>query len=459
MKRLLDFIGSRRFAVYIMALTVAVILLSNLLPKPYILTPSELNTLKRESPVIYSLSERFNVARVTRSPAFIAVTAFLFMSITICTLRRTKRFLERLERGEETIDAASLHVSHVFDIAGKGDAEKKVREELKAARWGLVEGGGVGRRVYYARKGIHGFWGSAVFHGGMLLVLVGALFSAMTRFNGNLILAERFDMDPGEVLKAVLDEDVNLFPVRYMVMESFKPVYEGNFPVDYTAWIAYKDEYGNLKRRGVKVNEPLRVGTYQFLLSRYGFAPRFVLKNEKGETLTDDVVVLVVITPDQEDSFQLLNGEFVARVRFFPDFYLDAKNGLPRTRSRAPMNPVFSVSIAKNGKDAARGMVPIGGGLDLGKYRLEFTDLHYWAQFEVSRDRGMPFVTAGFFIIISGLVARLLLNEKNIWVIISENNIGVGGRARYFPALFEEELKRLAENLIATEATEVTEKK
>lgn len=447
MKRLLDYIGSRRSAIMLLLVTTGVILLSNLLPKPYILTDKEVSAMKRERPLTYYMSSRFNVAEVTKSPYFITVTVFLFASITACTLRRVKTGLKEAERGVRIPEITSLTIRHSIEVSDCMDAETAAAGVLARRRWKMAKAGTDEARVLYSKKGFDGLWGSVAFHAGMCIVLIGVFISTQTRFNGRLLLTQDFDIDPALVLKGLSATEKYVFPVRRMALASFEPVFREGFPLEYTANLLNRDLYGREYTEVARVNEPVSAGGYQFLLSRYGFAPRIVLKDASGKVVSDDIVNLVVFNPNQEDSFPLLKGKFTARVRFFPDFYIDTSTGTAATRTKIPRNPVFIVSLERGGNKVEGGFVKMGGTLGFEGYTLEFRDIRYWVQLDVSKDSGVPVITAGFFAIIAGLALRLLLNEKAVWIIIKENKIGVGGRARFFPALFEQEIKGLAEEL------------
>lgn len=446
MKRFIDYIGSRRFAVRILLITTTIIFLSNLLPKPYILTEKEMVQLKRDRPLIHYLSRRFNVAEVTKSPYFILMTTFLFSSILVCTIRRGKRGIEEMEKGLTIPDTGMLHIRHSFNITEEADIEG-VGRLLTNRRW-LWVGKEIDKgRVVYSRKGERGFWGSISFHAGMCMVLTGAFISAQTSFYGRIVLTEGFDTDPARELKRLSENDRYVFPIRKIMLGSFKPLYRDGFPLDYAAEIVNLDNNGREYLETVRVNEPMRAGGYQFLLGKYGFAPRLVLKDGTGKVISDDIINLVVFNPEQEDSFPLLDREVKAKVHFYPDFYINMEEGRPATRSRIPKNPVFAISIERKGGSIDAGFVKLGDSIGFEGYTLEFRDLRYWVQLDVSRDSGVPVITAGFFVIILGLFLRLLLNEKVVWIIITGQKIGIGGRASFFPALFEEELMRLAEEI------------
>lgn len=446
-KRFIEIIGSRRFAIWLLLATTAVIFLSNLLPKPYVMTDREIETMKRESPILYQMGERFNVGKVTKSPVFGGIAIFLFASITVCTARRVRIWAEERERKGAVPETARLPI--ISTILLDGSVSPDAVEGIMAGnRWRPTEVISDAGRILYARKGGEGFWGSAVFHAGMCVVLAGALVSAVTRYNGRLVLTQDFGIDPAAELRGLTSDQRYVFPLRGMMLDSFNPIYEGVFPVDYIAEISGLDLYGREFRKSIRVNEPMSTAGYNFLLTRYGYAPRFAVKDSSGRVVSDDVVNLAVITPETRDSFNLLKGSVTARVSFFPDFYIDAAKGMPASRSRNPNNPVFLVTLERPGGTRDGGFLPIGKGLDFGGYTLEFKELRYWVQLDVSKDAGVPLVTIGFFVIISGLAVRMVLNEKAVWIIIKETadgtEVGVGGRARFFPALFEEEIKRLA---------------
>lgn len=426
---------------------ITVIFLSNLLPKPYILTQPELAALKEKSPAIYYLSGKFNIEEITKSVPFLVMTTFLFMSITVCTMKRTRRFAADMKKVDKIPPAANLNKKIIIPHQSQAVTTSQVRELLNIKRWRSVEEEGETETVLYAGKGKKGFYGSLFFHAGMCVIFAAAFFSSQTRYNGKMILAEGYGIEPPAVLSRMEKKDRANFPVKGMLLESFKPIYDGPFPVDYMANIAYMDADENLRKKTIRVNEPINEDGYQFMLSRRGFAPRFVLKDKDGEVITDDIAILVIFNPEDEDSIELLNGIFTAKISFFPDYFKDDKSAAQGSRSRIPKRPVFSVSISKDGEEVANGMLPVGESMKFSAYTLEAKDLRYWVELDVSKDSGMPFIFASFIMIVAGLSIRLMLNEKSLWFIIDEKNVSIGGKTAYFPALFEEEIDRFADDI------------
>lgn len=302
------------------------------------------------------------------------------------------------------------------------------------------------RTVIYGIKGTKGIWGSLGFHTGMNVALIGILISITTGMDGKLLLTEGFPVTtPKEVIgmKGVQD-----FPFHEMALESFVPVFEGGFPVRYDSKLMGIDRDGRLMRYMISVNSLLDSGDYKFIFGAAGYAPRFRLKKD-GKEVIDTVVNLRILMPGVVDSFNIPEEGLRIKAEMFPDHYVE--NGAHKTKGRFPFNPALFVEIEKAGKMIGRGFLIKGQKVDVENYSLEFVELKNWMELIVSRDAGVPVITIGFIMISLGLLARFILNEKHLWVIMNEKDtgtaVGIGGRTRYFPAIFDEELKRLAEEL------------
>lgn len=428
MRRFLEIIGSRRFAIFLLAATLAVILLSNLLPNLSAMKPEEIEAFSKARPLLFRIYAAMQVGNVVRSPLFLLIPLFIFASITVCTFRRVKREglgWRRFPPGEGKYRAS-------FD-----GSLASVEGYLRKKGWDVEA---EGPTVINAFKGGRGFWGSVLFHIGINVVIIGIALSLMTRFNGRVVLTEGYGT---EMKEAFLGDMPEGFPVRGAELERFEAVYAGGFPVDYSMDVTFWTEYGETRGR-VKVNEPISVMGYQFSPTRHGFAPRFSMK--KGEeTLLDAYINLVVMTPEQVDTIDLPEEGIKIRAQFFPDLYMEGRT--PKTRSRETKNPVFFVEVRRGKEMLGQGFLPLNKEVSFAGYTLEFKDLKMWAMFGVSKDLGVPAVAAGFMLIVVGLVVRFIWHEKTIRISTWEGFMEIGGRARYFPALFEEELKRLTEEL------------
>lgn len=441
MKRLLNYISSRRFAIFLLVITTSVILLSNLLPKPLYMTSAEVDKLRKERPLIYAMSVKVGVLGLTRSPYFRVIPVFIFLSVAVCTFRRFRAEIEKGER--EGIVPEELPVRHSISLKPGGLGKDEAVSALEKKGWSLLLSEGE-KTVIYGKKGGKGIWGSLGFHLGMNVVLVGILISITTGMDGNLRLTEGFPVStPNDIqgMKGVQD-----FPFREVMLESFVPVVEGRFPIRYDSHIAGVGRDGRLNKYTIGVNSLLKLGDYKFIFTKGGYAPRFRLKRD-GKEIVDTVVNLLILMPGVVDSFYIPEEGITIKAEMFPDHYVE--NGTHKTRGKFPFNPALFVEIEKGGKMVGRGFLIKGQKVDVENYSLEFVELKNWVELMVSRDAGVPVITIGFIMIAAGLCMRFILNDKRVWIIIDENGseAKLGGKARFFPALFEEELKRLTEEI------------
>lgn len=441
MRRFLNYIGSRRFAIYLLAVTTMLILLSNLLPKPAFMGKTEVERLKRERPLLYALSVKGGIQGLARSPYFQVIPAFIFLSVTVCTLRRLRAELDRRER--EPLPR-ELSISHTVTLPAGGTNSEGVDSVLRRGGWRVLTMDG----VLYGRKGERGIWGSIGFHFGMDVALIGILVSAATGLDGRVMLTEGFPVDMPKDIKGVRKTDVPDFPLREMTLESFTPVFEEGFPVLYESKLVAVDRYERLKSYTLGVNRPLDLEGYKFIFTKAGYSPRFRLSKKDGFSI-DTVANLLISMPGEIDYFDIQGSGIRMRVEMFPDFY--EEDGVPKTRGKVPVNPVLFVEMERGGKMLGRGFLHKGKAVSFDDYTLEFVELRHWAELVVSRDNGVPIIIVGFVLIAGGLCVRFILNERHLWIIMNEAEgilmLKVGGRARFFPALFEEELRRLVEEI------------
>lgn len=431
----------------LLLVTTTIILITNLIPNPIFMAEDEAERFIRERPLLYRISNRFHVMNITRSPFFLVIPSFIVLSVTICTFKRAR---QRMAAKAEALPSPGA-VLHSVSV----DKGADIRHFLEKRGWGVDERPDAGGILFSGTKGAGGIWGSLLFHIGLNIVVAGGIVSMLTMFKGEMVFTEGFEASPQEQLRNILNpSELAGFPYREMFLESFEARYieGGRFPLDYTVILKTVDIQGRMGDEAIKVNKPLIKGGYQFLLHRYFFAPRFVItEKETGRLIEDAFVNLLIQSVDTSDEFDIPETGVRIKARFFPDFYRDGNR--PKTRSMNLDNPAFVLEFFKGSEKLGDGILPLGKRMDFdeGRYTIQFLDIRNWITVTISRDYGLPIVKWGLLFIVSGLALRFVLNEKKVWIKATEgenkDSAELSGRAPYFPALFEEEIKRLAEEL------------
>ena len=450
-KAFIKFTGSRRFAIVLLVLTAVIILVSNLLPNPAMLSTTQLDILKVESPLIYKLSRRFHMMALASNPFFLVIPLLSILSISVCTYLRTLSYLRSRESFGVIPELSAMKIRESLFCNEGADLKQKLVD-----RGWKVEGSKVDDAdILIGRKGAGGFWGSVVFHIGMIVVIIGTLFSMATSYEGIITLTEGFTRDTLGLFPEDMKEERSAFPFQSMELEEFRATYsDENFPLDYSAAIKTVGRKGEREKHQVKINLPLKREGVNFVLIKYSFAPRFIVteKTESDDNVVEDAYVnLTVTSTDQLDSFQLPDIGIKVEAKFFPDFEMEEERLL--TKSKLPKNPVFLLTFYRWDEKIGSGILPLAKRMDFfnGRYTIEFRDLREWVTLSVSQDSGLGVVVAGLFIIVLGLIVRFAQNERKIWLIMSEENgrrmVGLGGKTAYFPAQFEDELGVIAEDI------------
>lgn len=447
MKRVLNYIGSRKFAVYLLVLTTFLMLFANLLPNISFMEPEEVDRLLKERPALYALSSMFAADRIASNPFFLLLPIFLFTSISVCTLKRIDAM--RKSRLKSGLLPAKPKISYKIVVKKGPLLIEEIISIFKRNKWN-VEKGEAEPEVIIGRKGDYGFYGSVLFHLGMDVVFIGLLFSLLAGVSGYITLTEGFTVDMPAGIKTGAGRKVEDFPLGKIYLKLFKPSFEeGKFHVDYSVDFSGMDRSGLVRDYNLRVNKPVKLNGYNVVFSKAGYAPHFILKDKDGELLDDSIVNMKIMMPGKPDSYMISDEALSIDVELFPDYYMDGDSHM--TKSDVPNNPVLYVKIKKWDKVIGGGFLHLGDEVKFDNYLIEFSELRHWVKLGLSRDPGMPAILIGFIMIVVGLIVRFVLNDRRVWLIMNSSEsgleLGLGGRSGYFPAMFDEELKALSEEI------------
>lgn len=379
-----------------------------------------------------------SIADIATSPFFLVIPAFIFLSVLLCTLDRLRKRKIKAPHGSAFLIKRSAVLplpEAVKYLEGKGWAPFEGREDS-----------------IFMVKGENGFWGSMVFHAGLLILIISAVITGATLFSASLLLIEGLPTPLGKEGFLTIGKQP-LVPVTYpagtVTMERFEAVFKDErFPVDFAAHLKLEDAKGE-RDVAVRVNDPLILGGLQYTMDKYWFAPAFRVEDvASGRVLFDGhVSLLPLLELDSEDFFDVPGTGYRIYVRFFPDFEMTDKGS--RTRSKIPKNPVFGMRLVDDkGREVERGkLVRLGKTLYMGGLGIKATELRYWAHFGVIRDHGQPLIALSVIVMVAGLVIRFVRHEK--WLMVTGKGEGteIAGYSRYFPALFEGEVERIADGI------------
>ncbi|MFC2011247.1 cytochrome c biogenesis protein ResB [Chloroflexota bacterium] len=407
--------------------------------------------------IAVTLAWLFRLHEILSSWSFLTVVALLLLNTMACSITRISNLLNKASRERESLDATHLaRLKNRAELQTQkplADVISTIKATLRRSGYRVVANPD-NQASLFAEKGKLGEWGSIVFHLSFLLILLGVIYSGMTRYMGLMVLTEgqTFTEQSQDYLIATrvpfLGEKHQGFQVR---LDNFQPTYyKGKTGTDYVAYLVVLENGREVKEKQLRVNQPLTYKGTTFLLEHYGFAPRFILRDASGAELFNRFVNLRVLTEGAEDSFTIPEAGIEVKARFYPDMIM--VDGQMRTDSLRPNNPLMSLVVSDGGKTLFEGAVPMEESIEFENTSLSFTELRYWTQYRVIKDAGGDtIIFAGFWLGVTGLVARYLFTQKRLWTVIESNNetirIILGGSASQFDSLYGEEFAKIVSRM------------
>ncbi|GAB4292929.1 MAG: hypothetical protein Kow0090_07060 [Myxococcota bacterium] len=455
----IQFLLSRKWSSILLLIVAVILIVSSLLPQPDFLTPPERELLKINNPFFYEIALHFNIQRVITSLPFISLLVVIALSLFTCSVKRFL-FILRSNKASTLQDEA---MNYSFRTSIKQANEAAIIEELlsgcKKRGW-VIEKKIISpeRRLVFT-KGWFGFVGSIIFHFSLLLIVVVVGVGALSRFSAEIALTEGQELSLSrENLLAVYKEPILplSLPQVTLALSEVTAIYsKGSDPIFYSALLSIKNG-GDAVEKTIAVNSPHTYRNFKLLLKRYGYSPRFIISDETDRTILDSFVNLEGLGEGTVDRFSVPNSDLYVEVKFFPDF--DLKSSKPYSRSKEAKNPAYYLRVIGGNKMLGRNYIVKGASAEFGGVKIKFADLRKWASFLIVKDPSHFPIIVGMALVLVGIGLRFVDSEKKIWFRLNRNNdeftlLEWGGRSRYFPALFQEELSSITYKILPKNRT------
>ncbi|MHC5054415.1 MAG: cytochrome c biogenesis protein ResB [Planctomycetota bacterium] len=256
--------------------------------------------------------------------------------------------------------------------------------------------------------------GSAVFHIGILITILGAVISSLTRLEGRLVLIEGHALPLEESsfsdfgIRGALSEPSFPFQIQ---LTGFSPQHETSWGgPDHASNVAILED-GVRREATARVNSPIVHRGVTIYQGSHGFAPRFMYADRRSGKVFSSYIALD--TDWQADpvrysgAFDVPGTDVNISAEFFPDATVDG-DGL-RNLSPIPRNPAALVVVQQAGHTLYSGPAMLGRLVEytpgvcvaLGRPR-------YWVEFSVVKDSGAWLVLTGAWIAVAGLCVRFI---------------------------------------------------
>jgi cytochrome c biogenesis protein len=439
-------LNSRKLAFWLLFIFLSLLLLSAFIPSYYTLSDKELHDLEQGSPYFYWVISHFSTPFLIRNPVFTVASFLLFLSTLVCTADRVR--LWTASRKSEFSKEKSFSFS-VTETAQEDTAvlRERIGRLLSRGRWERGSEQTEQAVVLTGQKGVSGFWGSIVFHVGLLFCFLAGPASALTGYRGELVLLENEKISLRSVA-GVEKAPASLPDAEITVHDLRGEFFKGRYRQDFGGMMTVNT--GTERQElAFAVNSPVSYRGYQFSLQEFGYAPRLVIGWPGSEKFDS---FLKVSVDEEKDTFNL-GGGVRALVLFFPDFFREG--GKIGSRSRMPVNPVTMVKLFRGEKEVYKGLFRPGDEAVWEGNRVGVPEYKRWVNLAVTGEMGINLVIIGTLLVVAGLFVRFVSNERRIEFELvpapEGTKLKVRGYSRYYPAFLEKEVLEMASKIIAGE--------
>jgi hypothetical protein len=127
---------------------------------------------------------------------------------------------------------------------------------------------------------------------------------------------------------------------------------------------------------------------------------------------------------------------------------------VPASHSSEFKNPVFAITVERQGKLITKGTVTKESALAFGDYQLVLKELPYWVSFSVYKEQGISIIYAGFAVASLAIIWRFLFYRRELIGAVrdedGEQRIVVAGRSEFYKSLTEDEFAGLFDKILDT---------
>lgn len=368
---------------------------------------------------------------VYRTWWFLALLILFGASLTACTFTRQFPALGAARKWKFYTKPRQFQKLALSTDLPKITSEPLI-QALQQRRYNVFQEG----NALYGRKGIVGRIGPIVVHASMILILLGAIWGAMTGFFAQEMVpsGETFQIrnifDAGPWAQAQIPKDWAVRVNRFWI--DYTP--EGAIDQFYSDLSVIDREGTELDRKTIHVNEPLRHNGVTLYQADWGVAAVQV-------KLNNSPIFQLPMTPLETDGPRFWGTWLPTKPDMSEGVTLLARD--------------LQGTVLVYGQDGQLiSTVRQGMTTNVNGVTLALVDVIGSTGLQIKADPGIPLVYAGFGLLMVGVIMSYVYHSQ-IWALEHEGTLYVGGRTNRAQVAFERELLSVLDELtLDTASTE-----
>jgi len=411
----------------------------------------------RRHPTLGPILDRLSGFDVFAAPWFAAIYVLLLVSLVGCVLPRTRQHLRasRARPPAAPRNLTRLPVSRSFTAHRPAEEVLEAAyDDLRSHRFRVERGDG----YVAAEKGFLRETGNLVFHLAVVAILIGVGVGSSWGFKGTRILVE------GDGFSDTLTQydgftagrftNADDLPPFSLTLKRFDATYQTagdqrGAARSFAATVQVIDHPGAQPRTAtIRVNSPLHVAGTKIFLVGHGYAPRFTVRDGRGDVVWSGPIVTLPQDPVNLASTGVLkvSGARPTQLGFVVDFFptaATASDGRLVSAFPAAVSPAVNLGgwTGDLGLDVpqsvyrldtsrmtlvGRSSLRVGSSWTLpdGAGTITFDGVDQWVNLQVSHDPGKGLALVAAIAAIVGLLLSLLVRRRRVWVRASSGTDG-----------------------------------
>ncbi len=392
--RLWRLLASHKVALLLIGLLAMAAVVGGTLPQTGRLSPEQRQGFQTEWGGISSWLEMLQFSHVFGSWWFTLLYAALIINVAAGTIQSTT-WRYRWYQGR---------LAPSFRIEGVGQLSTAHLRPLRSAFGFSPSQGG-------QLRGVAGLWGAPILHLGIMVIVLGGIWSAIQGFGAHLELSEgepyigqreKLAMDRGLEMPTKLDVSLRLEQVR-VELSRYGHLRE------LQAHFLVREREGTARRLLAEINRPLKLGIYELSPNKTGgYSAVFERIRKDGSRREMFIHFNVPLHEWNWEGEWMVQRDVLVELDDTPLYY--------KMKLKGKGNPSLSL-VVKHGVDTLfDGELKPGSVADLGEYQLIFKGVVPWLGFYLTTDYPKYVVFAGFIVMLGGFLLHLLHYPRRIEV-------------------------------------------
>ncbi|MBU4288853.1 MAG: cytochrome c biogenesis protein ResB [Proteobacteria bacterium] len=475
MQKLKRFLLSRKTVISLICAVGISCLIGSTIPQITRKSPQFFEQWEAGSPRLYYVIDLLQLNQVYTSAWFLILIALAALSLACSVYYQSKTLIKSKATAQREItersfkDFLALRLVQRPEVRGRKSEARGQKSEVGGRRSEvsveeladkikkIFKAGGYRpylaieeSRCFLFGKNRAGRWGSVIFHLGLLICILAALYGLAFQKKG-FVQLKQADTFQGKnedwQSKSLAVFAANFDPGFQVYLNKFTPSYWENDQIkNLESSLTITDSKGEAREFLLSPAGPIRFqGTKVYQSTHYGYALGFILKKEGSKDVLTDFLLDAQRKKDKplEGKMDFPTTDYILDMKFYPNLI---------EHSFYATLPGVDLTVTEKGEQRFKGRVLFSQRARLNsKDSLSFVRIRYWTGLTFVKNCGMPLVYSGFVLSTLGAFLIFMLPYKQVYLKVTEdgNNvqISIGGRSNRYKALFSEEFKELAEDL------------